>query len=393
MSFCPEDKELHEQRLASRSSSSIDLDEDTSEQQVEQDILNFQCQHVLQDVSDDNDDPIFDLVPCKGEVADSGGELQATSFHPYHQQPKQPSMRERELHNMTHIPSQPWCVVCQEAKVRASKHKQRTLDKTSNNQLDYAYIRQPQDREPTTILVWVESLTGLAGRLMTTTKGPTAQQLDAVVTFIRSQGFAHSTLQCDEEPALVKLVEEISKQTSLPTKHSPAICQKLEGWQRSLFTQFRALLFDFCRRYKLHPSGLMIGSSLGQHMLRHAVWLLNMFQLHSSDNKTSFQRRWGIASSSAVLPCGELVLAQDQCLAIWLGRCEATDQHIFAKAYRSSLVKSNSDTRLSLDRSRDLTMFQSISLPPPELASAAYLKMARYGDQPSEQAGEQESLG
>ena len=42
--FLPEDKELHEQELASSSSSSIDLDEDPSKQQVEQDSLNFQCQ-------------------------------------------------------------------------------------------------------------------------------------------------------------------------------------------------------------------------------------------------------------------------------------------------------------------------------------------------------------
>ena len=90
--FLPEDKELHEQRLASRSSSSIDLDEDTSEQQVEQDSLNFQCQHVLQEAFDDSADLSFDLVPCREEVADSGGELPVISFHPYHQQPKQPSM-------------------------------------------------------------------------------------------------------------------------------------------------------------------------------------------------------------------------------------------------------------------------------------------------------------
>ena len=151
---------------------------------------------------------IVALTLCLAEKrADSGGELQATSPHPYHQQPKQPSVRERELHNMTHIPSQPWCVVCQEAKVKASQHKQRTSDKTCIIQLDFAYIRQPQDKEPTTILSWVESFTGLAGSLITTEKGPTAQQLDAVVTFISSQGFAHSTLQRDEELALVKLVE------------------------------------------------------------------------------------------------------------------------------------------------------------------------------------------
>ena len=37
-------------------------------------------------------------------------------------------------------------------------------------------------------------------------------------------------------------------------------------------------------------------------------------------------------------------------------------------------------------------MFKSISLPPPELASAAYLKMAQLGDQPSEQAGGEREL-
>ena len=128
-------------------------------------------------------------------------------------------------------------------------------------------------------------------------------------------------------------------------------------------------------------------------MLRHAVWLLNRFQLDVGDNKTSFQRRWGIAYSNAVLPFGELVLAQDQSLAFWLGRCEATDEHILAKANSSSLVKSRSVTRLSLESSVDLTLLKSTGVPPPELASAAYLKMAELGDQPIAKAGEKNSLG
>ena len=65
----------------------------------------------------------------------------------------------------------------------------------------------------------------------------------------------------------------------------------------------------------------------------------------------------GTASTSTVLPFGELVLAQDQSLAFWLGRCEATDQHILAKANSNSLVKSNSVTRLSLDNSMELILF------------------------------------
>ena len=208
------------------------------------------------------------------------------------------------------------------------------------------------------------------------------------MTFIKRQGFAQCTLQCDGEPALVKLVEEIGKQTSLPTRQSPAYSHQsqanVEGWHRSLFAQFRALLFDFCHRYKLQPSDVKIGGSLSQHMLRHAVWLLNRFQLHSSDHKTSFQRRGGIGYNSPALPFGELVLAQthhaesakldhrlqpQRSLAIWLGRCEATGEHILAKANNISLVKSRTVTRLSLEGSMDHSVFKSISIPPPELAS------------------------
>ena len=154
------------------------------------------------------------LCPGKGEVADTGGEPKVSFYPKCLQQPKQPSTQERELHNITHI-SFPRCVRSREAKDRAFQHKkQRTSTKTSNIQFAYAYIRQPQEMEPLPVLTWVESLTGLAGSLMTTKEGTPAQQLDAVVTFIKRQGFERSTLQCDGEPALLKLVEMIGKRTS-----------------------------------------------------------------------------------------------------------------------------------------------------------------------------------
>ena len=224
--FLPSDRKLENQKVAlSSSSSSPDLVEELAQPEASKDSWNLQCHPVLEEASEEESEPSFDLVPGREEVADAGGEPQSTSFHPkYLRQPKQPSKQERELHNMTHIPFQPWCVVCQEAKGRASQHKkQKASTKTSKIQLDYAYIRQPQDKEPTTILTWVESLTGLAGSLMTTKKGITQPQLDAVITFIKRQGFSQSTLQCDGEPALVKLVEEIGKQTSLPTRQSSSI--------------------------------------------------------------------------------------------------------------------------------------------------------------------------
>ena len=320
--FLPADKDIHAQSLASRSSSSVDLDEDTSKHQVVQDSLSLERQCVLPKAFANNDGINFDLMSSQEEVADSGGELCTTSFLLYPQQPNPPFSPARALHNMNTIPS-PWCVVSQEARDKAST-------KTSIIQLDYAYIKQSQDKEPTTILTWVESLTGLAGSLITPTKGLTTQQLTAVVTFIKRQGFEQSILQCDGEPALVKLVEEIGKQTSLSTRQSQAYNQRSEAWQRNLFAQFRALLLDFCRRHKLRPSDVQIGGSFSQHMLRHAEWLFHRSQLHSGDTQTSFPGRWGITAS--VLPFGELVLTSDFSLAIWLGRCDSSDEHILAQS-------------------------------------------------------------
>ena len=107
--FLPADKDLYEQSLASSSSSSIDLDEDTSKQQVEPDSLTFQCQYVMPAASDDNDDVRFNLVSCKREVADTGGEPKVSFYPKYRQQPKQPSTQAHELPSMTHTSCPPGC--------------------------------------------------------------------------------------------------------------------------------------------------------------------------------------------------------------------------------------------------------------------------------------------
>ena len=88
--FLPEDKEIHEQETALRSSSSIDLVEDQKQEQDEQDSLNFQCHSVLHTSFSEHVKGSFVCVLCDEEVAVSGGELSDPSFHLF-QQPKKPS--------------------------------------------------------------------------------------------------------------------------------------------------------------------------------------------------------------------------------------------------------------------------------------------------------------
>ena len=154
--FLPADKELHDQRSASRSSSSPDLDEDTSKPQVAQDSL----QSVLQAACGDNDIS-FQQVLSTDEDAAKGGEPKV-SLYPVRWQPQRLATHERALHIENHMPSSR-CVECYEAKARASQlRNSQTSIMTSTIQLQYAYMRQPQDQKPTMILTWVESVTGLA---------------------------------------------------------------------------------------------------------------------------------------------------------------------------------------------------------------------------------------
>ena len=91
--FLLADKELHEQSLASRSSS-IDLDQDISNHQRTQDSLTLQCQYVVPLALVEHKDLSSELSSGKEEVADTGGELRQ-SFYPKLSRPTKQSLSRR----------------------------------------------------------------------------------------------------------------------------------------------------------------------------------------------------------------------------------------------------------------------------------------------------------
>ena len=76
--FLPADMKLENQKVAlSSSSSGSDLVEDLTEQEASKDGWNLQCHPVLEEASEEEAEPSFDLVPGREEVADAGGEPSA----------------------------------------------------------------------------------------------------------------------------------------------------------------------------------------------------------------------------------------------------------------------------------------------------------------------------
>ena len=94
--FLPADKELHEQGLASRCSSSTDLDEDISKHQREQDSFTLQCQYVVPIDMVEHDHPSFELSSGKGEVADTGESFEYRAFTPSFQDQQSNPQRKKE---------------------------------------------------------------------------------------------------------------------------------------------------------------------------------------------------------------------------------------------------------------------------------------------------------
>ena len=133
---------------------------------------------------------------------------------------------------------------------------------------------------------------------------------------------------------------------------------------------------------------MILGEPAGS--LQKSLECLMVASSNTNTERKMEKQMW--PTTNSVLPSGELVLTQDLSLAIWLGRCESSDEHILAKANGNSLVTSTSVTRLSLESSMELALLKSTSIPALEPPSVAYLEMAKHGTQPIAQAGGDEQL-
>ena len=185
-----EDKEIHDQSVASRSSSSTDLDEDkrSQEEEAERDSLNFQCHSVSPKASHVHDQSSFACLICGEKAVVSGGELSHNSFHPFHeQQPTQLSCKETQLHHKHPRSYLHRSVELQEAKGGASEKKlQHVLSSTCVYDL-------PD-------LAWTEPACVFRGHLPTSQLPAKKSGQSMTNKLAAQQGTRHSELQVDTGP-------------------------------------------------------------------------------------------------------------------------------------------------------------------------------------------------
>ena len=123
-------------------------------------------------------------------------------------------------------------------------------------------------------------------------------------------GRTNGIIQCNNEPTLKTVATgAAAKIRNMTVKETPTYSSNSQGsverFHRTWFGQFKSLREQVKGSYKNH----MIDKKhpLMPWMIRHAVWLINRYLIHS-DGLTSYQRRWERDYKQAICEFGEMVL-------------------------------------------------------------------------------------
>ena len=128
--------------------------------------------------------------------------------------PREPSEFEKQKHNLTHIPFQPWCTSCVKGKAQAEPHK-RTERITEDSELpviqcDYLMLKDVAGTGGLKVLSMYVRTFGYGMSTVVETKGPTDTFATMwAVKMLNFLGLSDITLQCDPEPSLIKWAESV----------------------------------------------------------------------------------------------------------------------------------------------------------------------------------------
>ena len=229
--------------------------------------------------------------------------------------PREPSEFEKQKHNLTHIPFQPWCTSCVKGKAQAEPHKrtERIIEDSELPviQCDYLMLKDTAGTGGLKVLSMYVRTFGYGMSTVVETKGPTDMYATTwAVKMLNFLGLSDIILQCDPEPSLIKWAESVkSKRTERTViRSSPRRSHQsnggVENYQEKLQGQVRTMLAAMQEHTKYRPSA---DNALMRWIVRHAAWLIPRFR--GSEIQSPFYRAMGGRYRGKLVEFGETVLA------------------------------------------------------------------------------------
>ena len=229
--------------------------------------------------------------------------------------PHEPSEFEKQKHNLTHIPFQPWCTSCVKGKAQAEPHKrtERIIEdrELSVIQCDYLMMKDVAGTGGLKVLSMYVRTFGYGMSTVVEMKGSTDTFATVwVVKMLKFLGLFDVILQCDPEPPLVKWAESVKSKRTEQTviRSSPRLSHQsnggVENYQKQLQGQVRTMLAAMQEHTQYRPSA---DNALMRWIVRHAAWLIPRFR--GSEIQSPFYRAMGGPYRGKLVEFGETVLA------------------------------------------------------------------------------------
>ena len=304
--------------------------------------------------------------------------------------PVAPSKAERERHELTHTPEEPWCEECVMGEGVEKPHEKTTSESSVPLVVfDYAFNaatgaegEQP-DKSLGTSLVMVNRETGFSHGNAMASKEADAHSVKEVNRLIKQLGFHKVEVRCDTENATVAIQNQLldvrskAGEATLITNgktrdsKSMGLVESVIRWWRG---KLKTLRFSVEHKYarKLTPNHV-----LWSWLARHAAWLNNRYRLRA-DGSTAFFAAYGHTYTGEVVPFSETVLFKAPASAtrqkkggrrqhkadsawargLWVGKSDNNDEHIVLTV--EGKMQCRTVRRMEPSKRHDQTLFGSV---------------------------------
>ena len=287
------------------------------------------------------------LIALRRQALDLGQrmyEAQEIQPNPAGGSARTPSLRERQLHELTHFPFRDWCAHCVACKSRPDQHRASEPEDSSEREFPNIQIDFMFSIGSNPILVMVDSWTRYVRTVPMKTKSA-KNVCDSLTGFIGELGYMQTvTVSHDNEPVVnsavhqaklarnqigLKLFDQQAKnfdkgRTSMAERAIQTLRAQAKTLIHALESQVKVKFED---KHVIHEWSIV-----------HAAWLINRFHVHSAIKSTPYQQLHGKPFRGKIACFGSRCYGLDGTVdkhhpawlaGVWLGK-DSADHDVLA---------------------------------------------------------------
>ena len=210
--------------------------------------------------------------------------------------PETPSDKDREAHELTHLPTQPWCSVCVRAKGVDERHLPRPageraeaqgVDHMPVIQFDYACLSSVNEKGKQVVMRTIlDTSTGYGtARVIDVKGGGDKYAISSAVSFLKELGYTRFRCRTDPERSRQRWIRSSSvcqmialSSKSCQKRQFPRVMRVWALWR--VGTTSCKDKFERCDSTSKIDFGSIVGvpHQCVPWLVRHATWLLNRIQ-------------------------------------------------------------------------------------------------------------------